>query len=197
MNRLKNALAATSVAALLSVTACSDGAGHNDADVSFATEMIPHHAQALAMADLTIGRDGLDPQVADLAERIRGEQTPEINTLTDWLTSWGEKAPTTGYASGDGHTHSDEGMGMGEQVGGDAMPGMMSADDMRRLQDTTDDQAFGDLWLRMMIEHHQGAIDMARTEQQDGESADALALAQRIATAQDGEIDTMRKLLAG
>jgi uncharacterized protein (DUF305 family) len=51
------------------------------------------------------------------------------------------------------------------------------------------------MWLKMMIEHHQGAIDMATTESNDGMNADALALAGQIVTAQQGEIEEMTALL--
>ena len=67
---------------------------HNDADVAFASDMIQHHAQALAMVDLTVGRD-LDPEVEALAEAIRAAQGPEIETMTDWLTEWDEPIPAT------------------------------------------------------------------------------------------------------
>ena len=103
-------LLALAVVTALLVAACG-GPDHNDADVSFATDMVRHHAQAVAMADLTIGRTGLDADVADLAEQIRKDQTPEINTMSDWLEEWGEQVPRTGYGSRDGHTHSQKGMG--------------------------------------------------------------------------------------
>lgn len=51
------------------------------------------------------------------------------------------------------------------------------------------------MFLTMMIEHHQGAIEMARTEQADGMYADEVALAKRIETAQTDEIATMQRLL--
>jgi len=46
-------------------TTAANGDVFNAADVSFATNMIPHHAQALQMVDLTIGRT-LDPDIAAL-----------------------------------------------------------------------------------------------------------------------------------
>ena len=183
-------LLALAVVTALLVAACG-GPDHNDADVSFATDMVRHHAQAVAMADLTIGRTGLDAEVADLAEQIRKDQTPEINTMSDWLEEWGEQVPRTGYGSRDGHTHSQEGMGM--QDLGD-MPGMMTSEEMHGL-DATKGAAFQRRWLEMMVEHHQGAIRMARTEVAEGEDQDARALARRIIEGQQAEVDTMRTLL--
>ncbi len=51
------------------------------------------------------------------------------------------------------------------------------------------------MFLTMMIEHHEGAIEMAKTEQADGEYADAIELAEGIETAQTEEIQTMQGLL--
>jgi uncharacterized protein (DUF305 family) len=184
-------LLALAVVTALLVAACG-GPDHNDADVSFATDMVRHHAQAVAMADLTIGRTGLDADVADLAEQIRKDQTPEINTMSDWLEEWGEQVPRTGYGSRDGHTHSQKGMGM--QDLGD-MPGMMTSEEMHGL-DATKGAAFQRRWLEMMVEHHQGAIRMARTEVAEGEDQDTRALARRIIEGQQAEVDTMRTLLA-
>ena len=63
------------------------------------------------------------------------------------------------------------------------MPGMMSEQDLASL-DSSVDADFEDRWLRMMIAHHEGAIEMARTEQSQGEYADATALADNIASDQ-------------
>ncbi|MBZ5740318.1 DUF305 domain-containing protein [Nocardioides mangrovi] len=173
----------------------ADGQVHNDADVAFATEMIPHHAQAVQMVAMTRGRP-LDPAVRRLAEDIRAAQTPEIETMVDWLTAWGEDVPATSMDHAHAGHGSDgmDGMDMSGTDGMDDMPGMMSTEEMQDLSDASDD-AFQDMWLRMMIEHHEGAIEMAGTESEDGVYDDALALADSIATSQQREIDTMQGLL--
>jgi uncharacterized protein (DUF305 family) len=164
----------------------SNGDEYNDADVRFATDMIPHHAQALAMVDLTLNRP-LDPEVQQLAEAIREAQAPEIEQMTDWLTSWGEEVPET--MRDHANAHGEGGMDMD-----DDLPGMMSAEDMTELENA-DDAAFQDLFLEMMIEHHQGAIDMARTEQDEGVFEPAIELASAIESAQQEEISLMEDLL--
>lgn len=171
----------------------SSGEVFNDADVAFATDMIQHHAQALSMVDLTVGRP-LDPEVQELAEEIRAAQTPEIETMADWLTAWDEEVPATmrDHSNAGHDAHGD----ISEQMEGMAdsdMPGMMSAEEMDELQDASDAE-FQDLWLEMMTEHHEGAVEMARTEQSDGEFADAVALAEDIEAAQTEEIATMARL---
>ena len=95
----KLAAAATAATLLIAVTACGDdnsssdaqaeqtapnGDVFNDADVSFATHMIPHHAQALVMVDMADGRD-LSPEVQQLTADIRATQGPEIEQMVGWL----------------------------------------------------------------------------------------------------------------
>ncbi|HET7196205.1 MAG TPA: DUF305 domain-containing protein [Nocardioides sp.] len=192
----KTALAAALVFGLAqSLTACGNDdpadqpaasqTEHNEADVEFAKSMIPHHAQALAMVDMTRGRQ-LDPPVQELADAIMAAQTPEIESMTDWLTSWGDEVPETSrdHMNAEGHGE------MGDM--GD-MPGMMSEQELSDL-DAADDAEFQDMWLEMMIEHHQGAIEMAQTEQSDGQYQPALDLAEDIETAQVKEISVMEKL---
>ena len=201
-NPRKLAVALTATATLaLSLTACGgdeptadpsavqtaeNGDVFNNVDVSFAKDMIPHHTQALEMVDLTEGRT-LEPAVQQLADAIRGAQAPEIETMTGWLTSWGEDVADT---SEGGHDMDDMG---GEDMGG--MSGMMTSEDMDALANASDAE-FQDMWLTMMVEHHTGAVEMAKVEQADGEFADAIALAASIETSQEAEIATMEGLLA-
>jgi uncharacterized protein (DUF305 family) len=166
---------------------------HNDADVTFAGDMITHHAQALSMVDLTLERD-LDPEVQALAEDIRDAQGPEIETMADWLTEWGEDVPETmrDHVNG-GHDMDDMSDNM-DDMGHDDMPGMMSADDIDELENSADAE-FQDMWLEMMIEHHEGAVEMAETEQAEGQFKDAVDLAGQVIRNQTAEIDTMKELL--
>ena len=167
---------------------------YNDADLRFATGMIPHHAQALRMVDLTRGRD-LDPEVERLASEILDAQGPEIQAMVGWLQDWDRPVPETERDHANAEDHGGHGDHGGDDGGSDAaMPGMMSAEDMSDLE-SAPDASFQDLWLQMMIEHHRGAIEMARTEQRDGEFADATTLAADIAAGQQQEIDRMRQLL--
>ncbi|TQL68090.1 uncharacterized protein (DUF305 family) [Nocardioides albertanoniae] len=200
--------AAAGMAALLALSACGGGeeaekpqklsaTEHNAADVAFATDMIPHHAQAMSMVDLTRGRD-LDPEVQKLADAISAAQSPEIETMSRWLQEWGEDVPSTmrDHVNGGHEGHSDDEGSMSDSMGDmdHDMPGMMSADDMDALEDASDAE-FGDMWLEMMVEHHEGAIEMAETEQNEGRFKPAVELAGSIIESQSSEIDTMEKLL--
>jgi uncharacterized protein (DUF305 family) len=158
--------------------AVSTDAEHNDADVTFAQMMIPHHQQALEMAQLAPSR-AQDPRVLDLARRIEDAQTPEIDQMESWLEAWGADDGDMGDM--------DHDMGSGE--------GMMSEADMAAL-DAASGTDFDIMFLDLMIEHHRGAIAMADTQLQDGENAEALALAEQIAGAQTDEISEMEQILA-
>ena len=76
------------------------------------------------------------------------------------------------------------------------MPGMMSAEEMTALENAPDAD-FEELWLQMMIEHHQGAVEMAEIEVEEGESAQATGLAEEIISAQEDEISQMQDMLKG
>lgn len=190
-------VAAISAATLLFLAGCggTDGATEtasstdfNQADVTFATGMIQHHAQALSMVDLTLGRP-LEPAVERLAEAIRDAQAPEIETMSDWLTDWGKPVPQTMRDHVNAHTDGE----ISAEMGGD-LPGMMTSADMTSLEDTGDSK-FQDLWLQMMIEHHEGAVEMAEAEESDGRQPAAIDLAQNIQSTQNAEITTMHELL--
>lgn len=149
---------------------------HNDADVSFATGMIPHHAQAVTMADMA-AKKATNAEVKKLATAIKAAQSPEITQMSGWLKGWGQPVPDT--------TSSMGGMDMGN--------GMMTDADMKKL-DAASGAAFDRMWLQMMIKHHQGAVTMATTELTAGSNADAKMLAQNIITSQKTEITQMQKL---
>jgi uncharacterized protein (DUF305 family) len=158
-------------------TSGGQAAGNNADDVAFAQGMVPHHQQALDMAKLVPSRS-TNAKVLDLAKRIEGAQDPEIKKMNGWLEEWGAST-------------SMPGMDHGSMPG---MPGMMSAEDMKML-DQSKGAAFDKMWLDMMIKHHEGAVAMAKTELQKGGSADAKKLAQDIIDAQQKEITEMQGLL--
>ena len=157
----------------------ASGASFNDADVTFAQGMIPHHEQAIEMADIALDpKVGASEQVRDLATRIKGGQDPEIALMTGLLTAWGQ--PVQMAADG-GHEMS-------------SMDGMMSAEEMDALETITATD-FDKMWMEMMIRHHEGAIAMAQTVKAAGSSPDVLALADQVIAAQQAEMSEMQALL--
>lgn len=190
-------VSATIVAAMLALAGCSTGtdggsmpgmdhgssmttqatatAGeHNSADTMFAQMMIPHHVQAVEMSDIMLAKTDLDAKVTALATDIKAAQGPEIKKMTTWLTGWSE--PTT-------------------MSGNHSMNGMMSAADLDKLKAAQGNEA-SKLFLTQMIAHHEGAVEMAKSEVTGGKSADAVALAKSIVASQETEIKDMKDLLA-
>ncbi|GAB2505271.1 DUF305 domain-containing protein [Nocardia heshunensis] len=145
----------------------------NDADVTFLTMMYPHHAQAVEMAKLVPSRSQ-NQQLITLAKAVEQAQSPEMQQITTLLQSFGKPVPS-------GEMNHD-------------MPGIMSKDQMTKLAAASGPE-FDKMWMQMMIEHHQGAIDMANTELAQGSNADSKALAQSIVTAQQQEIGQMNTML--
>lgn len=175
-----------------SVAASED---HNGADIMFATRMIPHHAQALVMTDLTADRT-LTPEFQELVDAILAAQGPEINTMTGWLLEWGQPVPATArdHENAHGDHASGDASATPEDTTHDDMPGMMSAEEMSDLGAASDAE-FEDLWLEMMIAHHRGAVEMAETEVTDGKHPAATELAQAIIDGQEAEIETMQSMI--
>ncbi|HWV76598.1 MAG TPA: DUF305 domain-containing protein [Isoptericola sp.] len=151
----------------------------NAADLMFAQMMLPHHEQAIEMSDALLAKDGISPELVDLAEQIKAAQGPEIDTLTGWLDGWGAD-PEAGAGSG----HGDHGMA-----------GMMSPEDMQALEEATGTDAER-LFLDQMVAHHEGAVEMAQAEVSGGRHAGAVEMAQTVVDTQTAEIQQMRDLLA-
>lgn len=160
-------------------------ANFNATDVGFAQGMIPHHAQAVEMADMALANT-TNPDVLALARQIKAAQSPEIQKMTGWLTSWGQPVPSTAMGSMAGHDMTG--------MDGMMMDGMMSQADMDRLSTSTG-TAFDRLWLELMIQHHEGAVKMAKNEVAGGKNPDVIALANAIISSQQAEITTMESLL--
>jgi uncharacterized protein (DUF305 family) len=133
-----------------STGAPASGGTFNNADVTFAQQMIPHHQQAIEMAKLADGR-AADPEVKDLATAIERAQDPEINTMKGWLKSWGKPLPSAPMGDMPGMNH-----GSG---GSSGTAGMMSDQDMNDLK-AVKGKDFDKKFAQLMIGHHQGAVAM-------------------------------------
>jgi uncharacterized protein (DUF305 family) len=157
----------------------SPDAAFNAADVMFAQGMIPHHQQAIEMADMALDPAvGAGPEVLDLATRIKAGQDPEIAQMTTWLKDWDQPMA----------------MDMSDGHGMDGMDGMLSADEMKELAALRGAE-FHTAWMEGMIRHHEGAITMAEDVAAKGKQPKVKTLAEQIVAAQRAEIDEMRALL--
>jgi uncharacterized protein (DUF305 family) len=153
---------------------------HNAADITFATQMIPHHEQAIVMADLA-ATQASNTEVKSFAQDIKAAQNPEIATMISWLKSWGQPVPMpsmtamAGMASASGMNHSTTGAGMMGDV------------DMAMLSNASG-ASFDREWVTMMIAHHQGAVTMSQIELATGQDSNAKALARSIISSQTAQI---------
>ena len=163
--------------ALALVGGCGRGSDHNAQDVSFARGMVPHHQQAVTMADLALTQS-TNPQIQDLATRIKLAQGQEISLLDGWLAAWGEQA--TDHA--------------GHSPGGKGRKGMVSAADLAALE-TAQGPEFDRLFVRHMTAHHRGAVEMAKAQLDGGKFEPAKVLAREITAAQEREIAEMAQIL--
>ena len=178
-----NKSSSTAASSASGTTAMAAMAEPNDADVVFAQSMIAHHEQAIEMSSMALdAKAGASTAVKDLATRIKVAQDPEITQMTAWLTTHNK---STTMASSGGH----------DMAGMNGTAGMMSAEDMAALGKKTG-KDFDASWLKMMIDHHTGAIAMAQTVKTSGQDAEMRALADKIVTAQQKEITEMKTIFA-
>ena len=152
----------------------------NAADVAFVSGMIPHHRQALEMAELALDKAD-NAKVTNMAERVKAAQEPEIETMSALLAGWGEPVPAA-----TGKSESMPGMDHGDE-------GLMSAAQMRDLAKAAGGE-FDVMWVEMMIAHHQGAVAMSKTEISEGVNGAAQQLARTITDAQTKEIGELQRL---
>jgi len=155
----------------------------NRADSQFVQSMVVHHAQALKMGRLARTR-AEDPKVRAIAERITDSQGAEILNLSSWLERHRLYVPT----SRDLEQH------MQHMQHGMTMPGMLTPAQMDRLA-AARGARFDALFLRSMIRHHEGALEMASQVMNGGRAIVVGELAADVSAGQQAEIGRMRALL--
>ena len=148
----------------------------NSADVSYARMMIQHHAQALEMTELAPDR-AESSKIVKLAERIAAAQQPEIKAMQGWLKSHDKAERDDGH----GHDHA-------------TMPGMATQAQLKQLR-AADGKAFDQLFLTLMITHHQGAITMSTELKGQGNNIRMEEMADDVVAQQTSEIGRMRDLM--
>lgn len=165
---------------------CSGGLpSGREGDVAFAQQMIPHHQQALEMAEIALTKD-TSSALADLAREIRREQDPEIVLMRAWLAEWGAEelphagAGEQGASADDGHEH--------------GMAGMATSEQLRSLAEG-EGADFERMWLELMVAHHEGAVAMAEQVSESTEDPEVRALAEAVRAGQTEGIDRMTGVL--
>jgi uncharacterized protein (DUF305 family) len=156
-----------------------EGSMVTEADVRFMQMMIGHHAQAVYMTRLAEAA-GASDRVMRLANKIDLSQAGEIALMQGWLVDHGQYAPDT------------------ESWRRMMMPGMLNAEQLAQLS-AARGRDFDRLFLRLMIMHHEGAIQMVAellNTPRAGQEVDINVLANEIEAAQLAEIELMWQMLA-
>ena len=154
---------------------------YTQSDVQFMQNMIPHHRQALEMAELAPTRTN-SPDILEVSGRIDASQNDEITLMTKWLTQRGESTERTTSE----HDHH-------------RMRGMATPEQMQDLT-ASEGSDFDRQFLTLMITHHEGAIEMVETlMDQPGSAYDPVLFefTNDITKDQNKEIELMHELLLG
>jgi len=157
---------------------------YSPADVRFMQDMIPHHHQAVEMAALVADRTNR-PELLDVAGRIDASQQDEIEFMQRWLSERGENVPDPR----EHHLmHTDH-----------TMAGMASPEQMTELA-ASESTSFDRLFLKLMIAHHEGAVEMVEELlEQPGSAYDPVLFefTNDVTNDQESEIERMNALLVG
>ena len=151
-------------------------------DVEFMQGMIIHHHQAMVMSDMAEDRTNSN-SVLDLAGRIKVTQDDEIDFMQNWLRDRGEDAPNPENQN-DMHAHHN-------------MSGMATPEELEELRKNKSTN-FDRLFLKLMINHHDGAIKMVdKLRKQRGSAYDPILneFASDVVNDQAVEIERMNYLL--
>ena len=151
-------------------------------DLQFIDQMTMHHEGAIVSSEHMIS-DSERPELRQLAENIRQSQSEQIEQMQEWRGEW---YPDAGQTSG-----MPAGM-MGEMMGDGMMERMMGGS----MQETMGGNATDEMFLRMMIPHHQMAVDTAEKALEEAEHPELEKLARTIRDEQSAEIELMRGYLA-
>ena len=167
-------------------------------DRHFIEMMIPHHEGAVKMADLALKRSKR-PEIKQLAQSIKSDQTREIAQMTSWYKQWyGTSVPSAMTMMNQGDTMDMEKpmvmpmtkpmtkpMGMGMPMG---MENMMTGD-LKALESAPNfDKAF----IKEMISHHKMALMMSSMVV-DSDRPEMRTLSSTIVQSESTEIEQMRQ----
>ena len=155
-----------------------------DVDRHFIEEMIPHHEDAIAMADLALQK-AQRPEIKKLATDVKRVQQAEIDQMRVWYKQWfGTDVPAR-----DDKDQDMMGSGSGGMMGGGMGMGMDMRMDLDYLSNAADfDKAF----IKMMIPHHRMALMMSNMALMGGQRPELQTLARTIITGQSTEIEQMQ-----
>jgi uncharacterized protein (DUF305 family) len=150
------------------------GVDHNEADVKFSLEMIPHHQQTIMIVDMASNK-ATTQQVKVVAASLLSAEEKDIQQMRGWLTAWNSPQP------------------MDAAHGGHDMPGMVSQADIKALESATGED-FDKKWLALIVKHLENGVTMSQDVLQNGMHADTKALANEIVENQEKQIASVKAL---
>ena len=156
------------------------------ADVQFMQHMIVHHAQAVEMTALIESRTE-NTKLRSLGARISRSQDDEIKFMKRWLTARGEPTSTPVHNMHGSHMPNHSML----------MPGMLTAEQMEALK-AAKGKEFDELFLKGMIQHHDGALIMVKDlfdTAGAGQDAELFNFASDVDSGQRAEIKVMQTML--
>ncbi|WCO68011.1 DUF305 domain-containing protein [Iamia majanohamensis] len=156
-------------------------------DAQFLDQMSVHHEGAI-VSTTTMISDSSRPELRRLAEDIITSQRAQIRQMGTWRDEWYPDVESTFQMPGPMADESAEGRAPG--MGRDG-PGSMMSGTMMGSSATTEQ-----MYLNMMIAHHQLGVEMAERAQRDATHPELRALAEEIAEEQAAQIVEMRSYLA-
>ncbi|GAA4248337.1 DUF305 domain-containing protein [Dactylosporangium darangshiense] len=161
--------------------------GDDSIDAGFARDMSVHHAQAVEMGMFAY-RLGTTDDIRNLGYDIAASQQWQIGQMQTWLVEW-HLSPTS---SNRAMSWMPSGMNTLQPDG--RMPGMASADDLKRLKSATG-KDFDTLWCQLMLRHHLGGIHMAEIAAKDASSQEVRDAAEKMRVAQSYDISQLTEKL--
>lgn len=134
-------------------------------DSRFIEQMVQHHEEAVAMADIALTK-AEHPEIRQLAENIKHEQTREISLMREWYKKWyGTDVPASSRMMGN----------------------------MTDLEELENAKPFDKEFIEQMTLHHQMAIMMAQMAMNNSNRPEIRGIANSIIKTQSAEISEMRQ----
>ncbi|CAH0240366.1 DUF305 domain-containing protein [Microbacterium sp. Bi128] len=158
-------------------------------EVMFVTMMIDHHQQAVRMGEILASAPDVPHRVGNLAEKMQVAQAGEIGDSQKWLAAWAAAAETTGGAHGGHGSSATANSGPATMT----MKGMIGPEGFAELEAATGVEA-AKVFLRLMIEHHVGAIETAGEITGSLSNPWVVSFAQHLVTEQSIEVASMRRM---
>jgi len=171
-----------------------------EADYCYVEGMIPHHEQALVLSEIVLAASGVSDRTRALAEYIVADQTAEIAQMRAWADAWARAIPDAadGASGHGGHGGAVVNTGVIAQGCGHGghteMKGMATPEQLaqlRSLSGTAAERRF----LELMIVHHEGALEMAKTAVTQGSNAFVRSSAKHVLVEQEREVGAMTTIL--